>query len=158
MALSYTLELSEAQLQSKLTAMMPIEMSKYFCTVTLSEPEIELIEGDDEISVFCHIDALISQNIKGSGRAKIVGSLDYFAETSEFHLIDPKIAMLEIDSVAEKYTSQLKSIVQWVASKILATRAVYQLKDNTLKHKLAKSMLQSVLVKNKKVLLKLSVI
>ena len=162
MAFSYTVELSEKRLQKKVSAMMPMEASKYYLTVTLSEPEIELIEGRNEIGVFTHIEVVVPKikraEIKGSGRTKITGSLSYESERCEFFFKNPVIEMLEIDKVSERYIPVVKSIVQFIAQKILAKLPVYRLKDENLKHKLAKSMLQSITVKDKKLLLKLSLL
>ena len=162
MAFSYKVELSEKKLQKKISAMMPMEASKYYFTVTLSEPEIELIEGRNEIGVFTHIEVVVPKikraKIKGSGRTKITGSLSYESERCEFFFKNPVIEMLEIDKVSERYIPVVKSIVQFIAHKILAKFPVYRLKDENLKHKLAKSMLQSITVKDKKLLLELSLL
>ncbi|NOQ77078.1 MAG: DUF1439 domain-containing protein [Methylococcaceae bacterium] len=158
MALSYTVELSEAQLQKKVLAMMPIEKKKLFFTVILSDPEIELIEGSNEIGVFTHIEIDSKIGIKGTGRAKITGSLTYKPDSSEFFFKNTKIEKLEIDKVSQKYNQQIKALVQAIGTKVLSSYPVYKLKDDNLKHKLAKAVLQSISVKNKKLLLKLSVL
>ena len=137
---------------------MPMEKKKYIFTVILSEPDVELIEGSNEIGIFTHIEILASKGIRGSGRAKITGSLSYKAESSEFFLKNPKIEKLEIDKVSEKYNSQIKAIVQLVGSKMLEKRPIYRLKGDKLHHKLAKAMLQSVSVKDKKLRLDLKVL
>jgi len=158
MALSYTVELSEAQLQKKVSAMMPIEKKKLFFKLKLSQPKIELIEGSNEVALFTHIDINSQLGIKGSGRAKIIGSLSYAAASSEFFFKNSRIETLEIDKVSQKNIKQIKGLVQSVTSKILSKRAVYRLKDDNLKHKLAKAVLQSVSVKDKRLLLELSVL
>lgn len=158
MAFTYTLEISEATLQKKISAMMPMEKKKYIFTVTLSEPEVELIDGNNEMSVFSHIEIMAPKGIRGSGRAKITGSLSYKAETCEFFIENLKIEKFEIDKVSEKYNSQIKAIVQLVGSKMLEKWPVYRLKDDKLHHKLVKAMLQSVSVKDKKLRLKLKVL
>ena len=158
MGFSYTVEISEAKLQKKVLAMMPMQKNNFLFTVTLSEPEIELIEGSNQIGIFTHIEAVVPRVIKGTGRAKITGSLSYESETSEFFFNNPTIEKLEIDKVADKYIPKVKKIVQLIANKMLAIRPVYKLKDDNLKHKLAKAMLKSVSVKDKKLLLELNVL
>ncbi len=158
MALSYTIELSEAQLQKKVMAMMPIEKNKLFFKIILSDPKIELLDGSNEIGVFTHIEIDSKIGIKGTGRAKITGSLSYNPESNEFFFKNTKIEKLEIDNVSEKNNQQIKAWVQTVASKVLEKHSVYRLKDDNLKHKLAKAVLQSISVKDKKLLLKLSVL
>lgn len=158
MAITYTVEISEAELQKKVLAMMPIEKNKPLFSIKLSQPDIELIEGSNLIGVFTHIDVNSPLGIKGSGRAKIIGSLSYDAASSEFFFKNTIIERLEIDKVSEKYTSQIKGLVQSVTRKLLAKRPIYKLKDNNLKHKFAKAMLQSIAVKDKKLFIKLSVL
>jgi len=158
MALTYTIKLSEAELQKKVEAMMPIEKKKLFFKVILSEPKIELVEGSNEVGIFTHIDIDSKLGIRGTGRAKITGVLSYNADLNEFFFKNSKIEKLEIDKVSQKNIKQIKGLVQVIVSKTLAKRPVYRLKDDNLKHKLAKSVLQSVSVKNKKLLLELSVL
>lgn len=158
MALSYTVELSEAQLQKKVSAMMPIEKKKLFFKLKLSQPQIELIEGSNEVGIFTHIDIDSKLGIKGSGRAKIIGSLSYDTASSEFFFKNSRIETLEIDKVSQKNIKQIKGLVQSISSKILAKKPVYRLKDDNLKHKLAKAMLQSIVVVDKTLRIKLSVL
>jgi hypothetical protein len=68
------------------------------------------------------------------------------------------IKQLEIDQVPEELIPNLKSIIQLIARKMLAVHPVYKLKDNNIKHKFAKAMLQSVSIKDKKLLLELSML
>lgn len=158
MALSYTVELSEAQLQKKVASIMPIKKKRLFFKIILSDPKIELLDGSNEIGIFTHIEIDSKIGIKGTGRAKIVGSLSFEPESGEFFFKNTKLLKLEIDKVSEKYNQQIKAVVQAVGAKILEKTPVYRLKDDDLKHKLAKSVLQSIFVKDKKLLLKLSVL
>ena len=158
MALSYTVKISEAELQKKVVAMMPIEKKQLFFTVTFSKPEIELIDGKNEIGLFTHIQVFSKLGIKGSGRAKITGSLSYKPETSEFFFRNATIERLEIDKVSQKYNQQIKALIQQLGAKVLEKQAIYKLKNSDLKQKLAKSVLQSISVKDKKLLLELSVL
>ncbi len=158
MAFTYTLALSQAKLQKKISAMMPMVKEKYFVSVILSKPEVSLIEGSSKIGVFTHIEVVVPKGIKGSGRVKLTGTLSYKAETYEFFFKNPIIEKLEVDKLSDIYTGSVKKIIQLVARKILAVRPIYQLKDDKVKHKVAKSMLQSVSVNNKKLLLELKVL
>ena len=163
MALSYTLELSEEKLQNEVSAMMPMVKKNFFFTVTLSDPKIELIEGRNEISIFTHVDVVAlkgiqKSGIRTSGTTKIIGSLSYQAETSEFFFQNPTIEELEIKKVSDEYVFIIKAIVQRIARKMLVTQPIYRLKDNNFKDKLAKAMLQSVSVENKKLVLELTLL
>ncbi|MCK5122017.1 MAG: DUF1439 domain-containing protein [Methylococcales bacterium] len=160
MAFTYILELSEAKLQKKVSSMMPMEKNKYFLSVILSEPEVELIEGGSEIGLYIHIEVRAAKGISAnaSGRVKLTGALSYQADTSEFFFKNPTIESLEIARLSEKYLVSVKKIIQLIARKMLAVRPIYKLKDDKVKHKVAKSMLQSISVNNKKLLLELKVL
>ncbi len=156
MAFSYTLEISEEELQEKVSNMMPLEKKKYFVTVILSNPEVSLANGNNEIGVFSHVKVIAPGGIQGSGKVKITGSLRYDADKGEFFFNDPQIVNLEVGDVPEKYLPNIKNIAQSVVGKVLATRPVYKLKDDNLKHKLAKSVLQSIKIENSRLLVELS--
>lgn len=158
MAFTYTLTLTEATLQNKVSVMMPMKKNKFFVTVILSEPEIELIEGDNKIGLFIHIEVIAVKGVRGNGKVKLTGTLSYNADTSQFFFKNPMIEKLEIDRFPEKYVFSAKKILQLVAKNMLAVRPIYQLKDDKVKHKVAKSMLQSISVNNKKLLVELKVL
>lgn len=155
MALSYTLEISEAELQEKVAAMMPIEKKKYFVTVVFSHPKIELAENANQIGVYSQIDIKAPGNITGTGQTKITGSLSYDAAKSEFYFKNPTIVDMKIDKVPELYAATIKDIAQLMVSKMLETKPIYKLKGGDLKRDLAKSMLKSVVVENKQLLVEL---
>ncbi len=157
MALTYTVSVSEEKLQKKVAEMMPIKKNKSFYTLILSDPVTSIIEEHNEISVFVTVAIETWQGIKGSGKAKITGALSYNNETSEFFLKNFSLEHLEIDNISKIYSSGLRYIVHWLAAKTFETRAVYRLKDDNLKHKLAKATLKSISVEGDELLLELSV-
>lgn len=156
MAFSYTLEITEQELQEKVSAMMPLEKKKFFVTVILSEPKVELLKETNEISIFSNLEALAPGGLKGSGRAKITGSLSYDANEGAFYLNNPKIESIEIDKMPEKYSPKIKQLTQTAVSKAMSVYSVYKLKDDNLKHKLAKATLESISVDGGKLLVVLS--
>jgi len=50
-ALEYIQEITEQEIQKKVSTLMPIEKKKYFVTVKISNPEIDLIKETDEIGI-----------------------------------------------------------------------------------------------------------
>ncbi|VAW63570.1 hypothetical protein MNBD_GAMMA10-3300 [hydrothermal vent metagenome] len=156
MAFSYTLEIAQEELQEKVSKMMPMEKKKYFVTVVLSNPKVDLSSAENKIAVFAHVGVIAPAGIKGNGKVKIMGSIIYDAEKGEFFFDNPEIVSLEVDDVPEKYIPKIKGIAQSIVSKILAARPVYKFKDDNLKHKLAKSTLKSVKVEKNTLLVELS--
>lgn len=155
MALSYTLEISEAEIQEKVAAMMPIEKKKYFVTVTFSHPKIELAENANQIGIYSQLDIAAPGGIKSTGNTKITGSLSYDPIKSEFYFKNSAIAEMKVDKVPDAYLSTIKDIAQLMVGKMLETTPIYKLKGGDLKRDLAKSMLKSVTVENKQLLVEL---
>lgn len=155
MALSYTLEISEQELQETIAAMMPIEKKKYFVSVIFSHPKIELAEHANQIGVYSQIDIAAPGGVKSSGNTKVTGSLSYDAQKSEFYFKNPTIVEIKMEKVPELYMATIKEIAQLIASKILATTPIYKLKGGDLTRDLTKSMLKSVVVENKQLLVEL---
>ena len=85
MALSYTVEISEEELQEKIAAMMPLEKKKFFVTVIFSHPKIELAESANEIGIYSQMDIAAPGGIKSTGNTKITGALSYDAAKNEFY-------------------------------------------------------------------------
>jgi len=156
MAISYTLEITEEELQNKVSAMMPLEKSKFFVKVILSNPEVDLLKDNNKISVLSNINVIAPAGIKGSGNARITGSLTYDQSSAAFFFKNPTIENIDIDNFPEKHIPKAKSIAQTIARKMLTTQPIYKLKDNNLKHSLAKSILKSVTVVNEALLVELS--
>lgn len=156
-AFSYTLEISESELQEKVSAMMPMKKKNMFVTVTLSEPKVDLIQESNEMGVFTNIEVIALGRLKGSGRANITGTLDYDAKQGAFYFRDPTVVSLEVDNVAKKLIPKIKEITQFAITKAMSTYPIYKFKDDNIKHTLAKAALKSVIVEQERLLVTLSV-
>ncbi|AOW78737.1 hypothetical protein A3Q34_18970 [Colwellia sp. PAMC 20917] len=156
-ALDYTQEITEQEIQEKISAFMPIEKKKYFVTVTLSNPIIDLLKESDEIGIRANIDASAPGGIKGSGEVMIKGTLDYEPKKGEFYFKNPTIISLAIDKVPKNFTPKIQDIAQAALSKVMAVYPVYKFKDDNVKHKLAKAVLKSLKVKDEKLIITLGV-
>jgi len=154
-AFTYTLEIPEQELQEKIDMMMPLERKSFFATVVLSDPKVDLIKKNNEIGFFSHVEVLIPGGLKGSGRGKIKGSLVYDSDQGAFYLNNPSIEDLVIDRVPQKFYKKISAAIQVVLAKSLLKYPVYKLKDDDVKHQLAKSTLKSISVGNKKLLITL---
>jgi hypothetical protein len=149
MAFTYTLELSEADLQTRITSLQPIKQQKFGITVIFTDIKIGLIQIFDEISFSSPLEIHGPSGLKASGAVTMRGKLRYDENLGEFFLDAPVIDDFKVDGVTGSLLAQIKSITQFAARTILAKNAIYKL-DNTLKQKLVKSLLKSVDVKNKK--------
>jgi hypothetical protein len=155
-ALDYTQEITEQEIQEKVSALMPVVKKKYFVTVKISDPKIDLIKEINEVGILANIDASAPGGIKGNGEVMIQGALDYDANKGAFYFKNPKIISLKIDQVPANFIPDIQALAQTALTNALATYPVYQFKDDHLKHRLAKSVLKSLKVQNEKLLITLS--
>ncbi len=156
-AFTYTVELTERSLQEKVEAMMPLEKKQYFFRIRLSEPKLELVEASNEIGFFMHVDVIAPGGLTGSGRGKIMGSVRYVPKTGEFFLDSPKLVGLEIDLVPKRLTPKIAKFAELVLARASETLPVYRLRDDDVKHQLARSTLKSIQVKDHKLKITLGV-
>jgi len=156
-AFSYTLEITEQELQEKVAAMMPLERKNQFASVTISDPKVDLIKQSNEIGVFAKVSIIVLGGIKGSGSVKIQGTLSYDAAQGAFYLHEPKVVGLTIDNAPKQFSLNAQKITQRALTKAMLKYPIYQFKDRNTKEKMAKAALESVTVENGKLLVKLSV-
>jgi len=152
-ALSYTVEVSEAELQEKIAQVMPIEKKKLFLSVIFSHPKIDLAVGDNQIGIASQIDVLAPGGIKSTGQAKIKGSLRYEATTGIFYFQNPTIVQLQLDAMPDNFMPTIQEVAQMIVTKKLANLAIYRLKDNDLQQSLLKYTLKSIAIANKQLLI-----
>jgi hypothetical protein len=155
-ALDYTQEITEQEIQEKVSALMPVVKKKYFVTVKISDPKIDLIKEINEVGILANIDASAPGGIKGNGEVMIQGALDYDPKKGAFYFKNPKIISLKIDQVPANFIPDIQALAQTALTNALATYPVYQFKDDNLKHRLAKSVLKSLKVQDEKLLITLS--
>jgi hypothetical protein len=155
-ALTYTVTISQEELQSKVEALMPIEKTKLFVTVVLSNPHVDLAQITNEIGLFSHITISAPGGLGGQGSVRLTGTLNYDAEKGEFFLHNPQIQSIESKDIAEKHLDKVQQIAQLALEQYLSTKPIYRFKDS-MKDKLAKAVLQSVTVENEQLLVELAV-
>jgi len=155
-ALSYTQEFTETELQEKIEAMMPLEKKKLFVTLIVTSPKLDLLEDNNELSIKADIAVHAPGGIKGTGTTTITGSITYNPTQGSFHLLNPIVANLHIDGISEQYQPKIKQMAQTAISNTMANYPLYRLKDNDLKQKLAKSVLESVVISDSKLLVNLN--
>lgn len=155
LAFSYTVEIPEQEIQEKLAAKMPLKAKKLLAKVILSNPAVDLIKDSNRIGVAADFEARLP-GIKGKGRVNIIGDLSYNPDKGEFYLHKPEIASLTLDKLPDQYDEDIRRVLQPLAAKALEAHPVYKLKDDDLRQKLAKAVLQSVSVKNEKLVVVLS--
>jgi len=154
-AYAYTQEFTEAELQEMVSSIMPMTRTKYFITMTLSEPRLNLLEASNEIGIGANIKASALGTYSGSGSTYITGSLTYNQEEGALYFTNAKLVELNLHKVSDKQQDEIKKLLQSVVGTILQSRPIYVLDDADLKQKLAKATLESVEVKAGKLIVTL---
>lgn len=152
-AFNYTIELTQADIQQKVAKMMPIERQELFFKVKVSNPEVNLSLNSNEMSMAVDLAASVPGTGSVQGKADISGALRYDNQTGAFYLVDPKLTELQIANMDQKVLPMVQDLAQLVIASVLPQQPVYKLKDDDLKQKLARAMLQSVEVKEGKLVL-----
>ena len=146
-ALAYTFKFTEAQLQERVSAMMPITRKKFMVTVVVSNPKLQLLKTGNLISVTSDLTATIPGGLQASGNVQITGTISYNRERGTFHLKNPTIEQMQVNGLPEKMQGTVRNLAQNGLIRTMHKRPLFQLKDDNLKHKLAKASLKSVAVK-----------
>ena len=147
-AYSYTLDITEADIQEKVSAIMPIEKTKFFMRVKLSEPKVDLLKTGNRMALHLNVETSIPNVVKGSGRGKVSGNLNYDASEGAFYFKDAKLEEMEVNGLSQKYTDKVKKIAEAILAKALSKYPVYKFTDKDVKQKIAKSTLQSLEVRD----------
>lgn len=157
-ALPYTLQITEQELQEKLSKEMPMARQAAYISAEIYDSRVDLIEGSDEVGVFTSMDITVFGNIKGSGQAYAKGVITYNAEKGAFYLINPSIVSLEIKNIPPDFIPEIKKIAQLSLEQALKISPFYLFSDQETQEKMAKSSLESILVKDKTLLIKMSLL
>lgn len=147
-AFEYTLELSESQLQEKISVLMPVTKKTMLATVVINDAHLSLVEGTGKISISASIQANALAGLMANGKLKIQGSLEYRAKEAAFYFYNPEIIELNIEQIPAQFHAQVKKLAQQAVSKALSRNPIYKLKEDNIKHNLAKSMLKKIEVKH----------
>lgn len=155
-ALGFTKTIHQSEIQQKLDQMMPLERTKYFVKVKISEPKIALKSGQDALYIEAVITASGPGNLGGSGLVGVTGDIEYRPKEGAFYLHNAKVAKLAFNDVPTAIQPKIKTSVEKLVAKALKKYPIYQFDDTDMKQKLAKSTLKSIKVIDQNVQVELS--
>lgn len=155
MAYSYTLEISEQELQNKISSMMPMERKLLVVSIIISDPKVTLIKDSNKIGIFTNLAVIAPDGAKSTGRVSFTGTLNYDPNQGAFYFHNPVIEKLEIDKLSDQYSADIKQITQLAVSSAMAAYPVYKLQNDVLRQKYVKSVLESIAVNDGKLLITL---
>lgn len=151
-AAAFTYEITEAELQQKTAAAMPLEIKKPYYTLLIFDPLIDLGVADDDITILAKID-LTMPGMQAAGNIKFKGRLFYDADAYSVFLRQVEVQHVLLEGVPETYAPGVKLIAQLAANKMFTFNPVYVIKDDNMKTRFAKSFLKAMSVKDDKLIL-----
>lgn len=155
LGLGFTHELTEAEIQQRVDMQMPLRRKTIVADVLIQNPQVVLKEGSDRIGIRADIQATFLDGSVTNGSAFIDGKIRYVPESGEFFFVEPELKELDIENASARDQEMVRGIADVIIKKALTMFPVYELRDDDLKQKFAKSMLKSVTVRDRKLVLEL---
>lgn len=155
-ASAFSHEISQAELQDKVAAAMPLEIKKRFYKLVISDPEIDLGGGDGRVAVVARL-GLTTGSGQANGVVSFTGVPTYDPATASLFLSGVVIRDLRVDGAPESHLPGIRVIAQLAASHAFARHPIHVIRGDSLKSGMAKAFLKSVAVEDNKLILLLEV-
>lgn len=149
-AFEYTLEFSEAEIQSRINAMLPVKKETFVVNVVVNEAKVNLLEHTDQIALASKLFVTSMAGINSQGEVKLQGRIAYESEKGAFYLHDLQVVTLDIERVPADFLPTLQQLVQSGLSQVLSKHPVYVLKNDDIRQQLLKSSLKSITIEDHK--------
>jgi hypothetical protein len=148
--------LGHADLQHRIERMFPITREGELVTVQLQHPQVILTEGSDRIGLRLRIRAAAAEQFSVSGLARVDGVLRFANDTGEFYLDDASVEELYIDNVEPLYLDQIRQLADGVVRQSLQEQPIYVLGQMGESTHIMGSEIQSVRVRDGKLIVELA--
>lgn len=152
---AWTVELTETELQDKINKLVPFEKNKLLLTLLVSAIDVELKEGSELIGLVVDMEIKSTHFSSGKGRAYVAGRLTYRPDEGSFYFQDAKVSEVHFENIPDKHHELLRALLQRALQKRLTGAPIYQLDKTRIKHKLARAVLKSVKVLDRKLVLEM---
>ncbi len=155
-AQALTVKFSEADLQEKVSSVMPLVKKTSFLTVELSKPVLALAKDKNEIELQLDIKLLMA-GLEYRGHTRLTGSLSYNSEQAAFYVTNMKVHEVNVEGMPDLFTSEVIRMAEQVVNPVLNKMPIYKLKDDVTQT-MVKAVLESIEVRNKELVATLKVI
>ncbi len=154
-AAAYSVELSKDDIQQQVNRYFPLEQATPLSKLSYSNPVVILNPSTNRIGLEVSIRIEVPGILPVEGRGQIDGNLEYRQQTQQFYLHDPKLTNVRFANSSHELASVVQQIVTNISQQSLPLILVYDLKDDDLRQKMAKSVMKAVRVKEGKIYLDL---
>jgi hypothetical protein len=157
----FFLYFTEAQLQEKLNAKLPVTKTYLlFFNVTLENPKVHLINGSNK--VLMGLDVALNLSVAGEakslgGTIEVSGGVGYAAGTAQLFLINPVVENLSVQGIPKRYEEKVRLAFSKALASYYAEHPLYQLKSSDAKQAAARLILKSVAVEHQQLVLKMGI-
>lgn len=152
---AWTIELTEDELQARLDRVIPVEKKKLLFRVLVSAIDVELTEGSDRIGLLADMEIRSPYFTTGKGKAYLDGKLSYNPGDGAFYFQETEVREVKFENIPDKYHEAVRMIFHRAISRRLAKTPVYTLQEDKTRHQIAKVLLKSVTVIDRKLVLEL---
>ena len=142
--------LTRDEIQARVAPRFPITQNWLILNVALSEPEIFLSEGANQIGINMLVELNIPLLKPISGYLGIAAVPRYDAKSKSLYLDQATVERLDLPGLMPELQDKARTTIESIARQELAKRPIYELKDRNLKEVTAAYTLREVQVRDGK--------
>lgn len=142
--------LTRDEIQARVAPRFPITKNWLVLHVALSEPEIFLSEGANQIGINTRVELNIPLLKPISGYLAVAATPRYDAESRSLYLDQATVERLDLPELKPELQDKARAAIESIARQELAKRPIYELKGRNLQEITAAYTLREVQVRNGK--------
>ncbi len=140
---AFETRLSDTHIQSALVKHFPIREYASFARVTMHEPQVILSRDSKDMLLVIPIDAKITDQPEKKGHARVAVKVSYKPSNGGLYLSDPRVIKFDMPDVTKNMNKDLKAKISTICLNSLPLVQIFKIKERSLNHSLAKSVLKS---------------
>ena len=145
---AYSVEMSEADIQSVVAAGFPQVQQTPLVKIVFSDPAVTIVKTTGRLRLSVTADLSAYDGFRTSGKAEIEGEISYDPVHGQFHLRNPALVGLTFNQLAPVYHQLLTVTVGAFIEQQLPIIVLYQLDSKDFKQAIMLRTLKSIKVKD----------
>ena len=154
--LNFIITLDRADLQRRVERLFPIYREDALVSVKLHHPQVILHDGSSRIGLRLQIDATAAQQLSVSGSVGVDGELRFLNSSGEFYLDDASVEELQVGNISPLYLDEVQQLADGAVRDLLEDRPIYTLGQMGESKRIMGSDIQSVTVRDGKLIIELA--
>ena len=157
----YVFRFSEADLQDRLNAAMPVRKTYLFIfVIVLDNPRVTLIDGTERVHGGLDITLNLYRedvSVPLGGAIDVSGGIRYDSATGQLFLTDPAIEHVAVQGMPAGEAEIANKALTWALGEYYRERPIYTLSYTDVRQAAAKLVLKNVVVKNGELVITLGI-